>query len=178
MQSAPSTENVVNIKQKYWYAVYTFFRHEKKVVGELAEIGYEAYIPLIKKIRRYKRKIKKYEVPLINNYVFVKIQKERYVDILNISGVIKFIKNDGKLSVIPDEEIKYLKMITGEIRDIEAKELTASDYIGREVMITEGPLFGIKAKVVDKSNNILIVELNTIGYSLKFEIDPRIIKFT
>lgn len=178
MLSISSTEKNGDNKQMHWFAVYTFFRHEKKVAAELTEKAYESYIPLIKRIRKYKRKIKKYEVPLINNYVFVKTQREKYVDILNISGVIKFIKNDGKLSIIPDEEINYLKTITGEIRDIEAKKLSVSDFIGREVIITEGPLFGIKAKVVDKSNNILIVELETIGYSLKFEIDPGILKFT
>jgi transcription antitermination factor NusG len=161
----------------HWYAVYTLFRHEKKVVSELSEKGYEAYLPLITRVRKYKSRLKKYEVPLITSYVFIRTHKKKYVDILNIAGVIRLIKNDGKLSIIPDEEIKYLKMITGEIREIEANKLSASDYIGRNVMITEGPLFGIKAKVVDKRNSILIVELETIGYFLKFEIDPAILKF-
>ena len=161
-----------------WHAIYTLYRHEKKVAEEISSKGYEVYLPLVKRIRRYDRKIKRYEVPLINNYVFVKIYKEHYINILNTTGVIKFLKNLGKISVIPEFEIDYLRMITGEIQNIEAESLKNSNFIGKNVIITEGPLLGLKAKVMEKANNnTLIVELENVGYALKFEVDSRIIRF-
>ena len=111
----------INHEGEQWHVVYTYTRHEKRVAEELLNKGYEVYIPLVNRIRRYERKIKRYEVPLINNYVFVKILKEHYINILNTLGVIKFIKNSGKISVIPQFEIDYLKLITGEIQNVEAQ---------------------------------------------------------
>ncbi len=169
----------INQEGEQWHAVYTYTRHEKKVAEELLKKGYEVYLPMVNRIRRYDRKIKRYEVPLINNYVFVKILKEHYINILNILGVIKFLKNSGKVSVIPQFEIDYLKLITGEIHNVEAEILNNENLIGKEVMITEGPLLGVRGKVLDKSNNnTLIVSLENVGYALKFEVDSRIIKFT
>jgi transcription antitermination factor NusG len=162
---------------KQWHAVYTLYRHEKKIAEELQKKGIEVYIPLVNRVRRYNRKIKRYEVPLINNYVFLKISPEQYIIILNAFGVIKFIKNAGKISVIPEYEIDYLKLITGEMQNVEAESLNRIDLTGRDVMIIEGPLLGLKAKVIDRSNNnVLILTLENIGYNLIFEIDTKIIK--
>lgn len=169
----------INYEGEQWHVVYTYTRHEKRVAEELLNKGYEVYLPLVNRIRRYERKIKRYEVPLINNYVFVKILKEHYINILNTLGVIKFLKNSGKISVIPQFEIDYLKLITGEIQNVEAQLLNNENLAGKEVMITEGPLFGLKGRVLEKSNNnTLIVTLENVGYALKFEVDTRIIKFT
>ncbi|MGE5355516.1 MAG: UpxY family transcription antiterminator [Deltaproteobacteria bacterium] len=166
------------IPGRKWHAIYTLYRHEKKVAGELMNKGIETYVPLAMRIRRYNRKIKRYEVPLISNYVFIKVIPEQYITVLNTFGVIKFIKNLGKISVIPEIEINYLRLITGEVHNIEAENLSGKELSGKEIMITEGPLIGLKAKVVDKSNNnIIIVTLDNVGYAFKFEVDPQIIKF-
>jgi transcription antitermination factor NusG len=161
-----------------WYAVNTFYRHEKKVHEMLSEKAYEAYLPLVKKIKRYKSKLKSYEVPLINNYVFVKTDYTEFINIRNINGVIRFVKIGDKISVIPEQEINYLKLITGEINNIRSEPINNEGVIGKDIIISEGPLLGIKGKVVDVGNkNTIVVELSKLGIYLRFEVDSRIVKF-
>ena len=58
-----------------WYALYTFPRFEKKVYKRLVERGIEAYLPLQKKLRKWKDRKKWIEEPLIRSYIFVKISE-------------------------------------------------------------------------------------------------------
>jgi transcription antitermination factor NusG len=169
--------NIVENKSK-WYAVNTFYRHEKKVHEMLSEKSFEVYLPLVKKVKKYKSKIKNYEVPLINNYVFVKTDCSEFINISNISGVIRFVKIGEKISEIPEKEITYLKLITGEINNIRTETINNEGIVGKDIIISEGPLIGIKAKVVGIGNkNIIVVELSNLGIYLKFEVDSRIVKF-
>ena len=161
-----------------WYAVNTFYRHEKKVHEILSDKSYEVYLPLIKKVKRYKSKLKHYDVPLINNYVFVKTDCSQFINISNISGVIRFVKIGDKISEIPEQEINYLKLITGEINNIRTEPINNEGVIGKDIIISEGPLFGIKGKVVGIGNkNIIVVELSNLGIYLKFEVDSRMVKY-
>lgn len=168
----------IDEKESKWYAVNTFYRHEKKVYEMLSDKSYNVYLPLVKKVKKYKSKLKSYEVPLINNYVFVKTDCSEFINISNISGVIRFVKIGEKISEIPEQEINYLKLITGEINNIRTETINNEGVIGKDIIISEGPLFGIKGKVIGIGNkNTIVVELSNLGIYLKFEVDSRIIKF-
>ena len=165
-------KNIVETEK--WYAVYTLYRHEKKVQTDLQNIGVEAYVPLIKRIKRYKRKIRKYEIPLINNYVFIRTSVHKYNEILRLHGVIKFIKLSGKLTSIPEDDINYLKLLTNEAENIKCLNVNIHDLYGKEVVVNSGPMRGMKAKVIDIANkNNLIVEFLSIGVAISFEIQSN-----
>ena len=60
----------------HWFAVYTKSRNEKKVYERLIDEGYEAYLPLQKRLKQWSDRKKWVEEPLLRSYVFVKINRE------------------------------------------------------------------------------------------------------
>lgn len=153
-----------------WFAVYTKYKCEKYVVDQLSRKGIAAYVPLITKTKRYASRIKTSQVPLINSHIFVHIKKCNYVRVLQTEYVLAFIKQRKNLIHIPEQEIKLLKMIVGEIENIEVSDISFSR--GDLVEIIGGNLTGIKGNLIEKEGkNKFVVQLNTIGMQLAMTID-------
>ncbi len=155
--------------EKRWFAVYTRFKCEKYVQNSLRKKGITSYTPLIKVAKEYSRSRKTYEKPLINCYVFVKINKEEYVKVLQTEYVSGFLKIGKNLIAIPEEEISILKHITGE-KNIRMSERGALSE-GMKVEVISGNLTGLKGVLVEQlDKKHFIVELQTIGIQLMMEI--------
>jgi len=145
------------------------------VADLLAKAGIAAYVPLITKIKRYASRIKRFDVPLINCYVFVKITKAQYVKVLETQYVMAFIKQRQNLISIPDEEINLLKRIVGEIEDVQAGNIEMN--VGDEVEIISGNLTGIRGRLVEiEGKNKFVVQLASIGYQLSMIIDKSLLR--
>ncbi len=158
------------VMTKKWYAIYTFFRSEKKVVDYLSKKGIHAYVPLLTKVKRYQRKVKKYEVPIINNYVFVCIGIDEFTKVLETEQVIKFIRIGKELISIPQYEIDILKKIEGKELDVEVTNINYE--IGDDVEISLGSLVGLRGKLVSKAGKKkFTVELDHLGISLRLDVD-------
>jgi transcription antitermination factor NusG len=154
-----------------WYAIYTKYKCEKQVVRDLSAKGVHSYIPLIERVRRYTRKIKRYQVPLLNCYVFVKINKSDHIRVLETENVIKFIKPGKELVHIPEEEINILKRLAGDA-EVEISINPISYVVGEMVQITKGNLIGMKGLLVKRENkNMVVIDLSTIGYQLNITVD-------
>ncbi len=177
MKKMESYTNHLDDNVSKWFAVRTNFKHEKHVAKKLKEVGISVYLPLVTKIQQYTRKVKKYEIPLISNYVFVKIKKTEYVNVLQTQGVLGFIKVGKNLISIPEDEINTLKKVMGEKNKIDVFPIDRRKTIGRTVEIVSGYLTGIKGKIVEVSNKkMFLVELQNIGYTLSMEISSNDLK--
>ena len=63
-----------------WFALYTKPHNEIKVAEKLLSMGIEAYCPTIVVEKQWSDRKKKIQQPLLNSYVFVKVnEKERGV---------------------------------------------------------------------------------------------------
>jgi len=156
--------------EKKWYAVYTFHRREKSAMKHLISLGIEAYVPVLKKTKRYNRKIKHYEIPIISHYVFVNINREEFIKVLQVRDVIRFLKIGRELSSISQHEMDTLKKVTGELDEINLRTFDPNE-IGRKVEIIGGALTGMKGKVLeDMGQNHLLVDFQNIGYSLCIQV--------
>lgn len=158
-----------------WFALYTPHRREKLVDKRLKEQGIISYVPLLRYTRRYSRKVRQVELPLINGYVFAKITRNHYVPVLETPDVINFVKFNKNLIAIPDAEIKLLQRIVGEGIDIETSPIT-SFLPGDQVEIIAGNLTGIKGKFLKKQGKNFIVELVNMGFALLMEVDPSLLE--
>ena len=70
----------INEDRRYWYAIYTRSRFEKKIAADLTSKGLESFLPLHEVIRFWSDRKKKVEMPLFPSYVFVHANtKERYL---------------------------------------------------------------------------------------------------
>jgi transcription antitermination factor NusG len=155
-----------------WFAVYTRYKREKLVQKLLDEKGVETYLPLQKVTRRYQRKIKHLQIPLLNCYVFTRITKAEYVPVLDTPDVLNFVRFAKELIAIPASEIDLLRRVTGEKVDIEVDQ--GLFHLGREVEIIKGSLTGLRGKLIEsKGPKNFVVELENLGYSLRMEIAPE-----
>lgn len=152
-----------------WYAVRTFFRREKFVRDRLQDKGIEAWLPLQEKIRRYTRKVRKVQLPLISQYIFVKIDQEERARVLEVEGVIQFVRPSGYIVPIPQSEIDLLRRVIGEDVSTEVEEGTITE--GDEVEIIAGELTGLKGQMVEeRGRNRIAVNLTNMGLALWMEV--------
>jgi len=169
------TEEKKSTDMLLWYAIYTKYKCEKQVSRDLNAKSVHNFLPLTERIKKYTRKIKKYQIPLINCYVFVKIDKTEKAKVLQTENVIKFIQPGKQLVHIPEEEINILKRITGE--EVEIAPRTISLEIGEVVEIIKGSLAGMRGNLIKRENkNMVVIDLSNIGYQLNITVDIDSIK--
>ena len=161
--------------EERWFAIYTKYKREKIVHKELTAKGIESYLPLQTVIRHYTRKRKKVELPLISCYLFVKIAKPSYVPVLEVEDVVKFVRFSKNMIAIPEKEIQLLKQIMGEGIPIVAEKKAFRK--GDQVEIMGGNLTGLKGILVgEHGEKEMIIDLDTMGYSLRMQIDAKLLK--
>jgi len=175
MTNTKEYENHLDEEEPRWFAIYTPYKREKIVLDRLKRKGVMAYVPIQRLTRRYTRKIKVVELPLISGYVFVKIIKEEYIRVLETENVLRFVKFSNNLLSIPQEEIQLMKQILGEGIEVNAQKTIF--HQGDEVEIVSGNLTGIKGKLVSiEGKKQVLVDLNFLGYTLQMTIDPSLLR--
>ncbi len=159
-----------------WFAIRTRYKSEKLAYKQLVSRQIDAYLPIRHLIRRYGRKKREVDLPLINNFVFVKIVKKDYLTVLQTEYVNGFLKLGHNLLSIPEEQIELIRRLLGENIDLEVVENKGLEK-GDWVEVTSGPLLGMRGKLVQvKGKEKVLVELINSGYSLEISIDNQLIK--
>ena len=154
-----------------WYAVRTKYKCEKYVANALHHKGVNYYLPLVKVTKKYTRKVKTYHLPLLNCFVFVYINRNDYVKVLQTEYVSGFLRIGKEISPVKEEEITLLKKITGEYNEIKVETLNLIE--GSPVEIISGNLIGTKGILIEKrSKKSFVVRLDSIGYQLQIQVDP------
>jgi len=167
--------NHLSNTEERWFAVYTKYKCEKFVANLLAKKNISAYVPLVEVTKKYSSKIKRYEVPLINCYVFVKITKSQYVSVLETEYVMGFLKQRKNLISIPEQEIDIMKLVVGEIEDVEAGNISLKE--GDQVEVMSGQLTGLEGMLLEsEGNKRFVVALTTVGMQLSMTIDKNKLK--
>ncbi len=174
-QQQQDHENHLDEHEARWFAVYTPYKREKLVLHYLQAKGIKAYLPIQKRVRRYKRKVRVVELPLITSYVFVKIVKDEYVPVLETEYVLSFVKFSNNLISIPEEEIELMKRILGDGLEVNVEKSTFQK--GDMVEVVSGNLTGIKGKVISiDGKRQFSVNLDFLGYNLLIQIDPKLLR--
>ena len=169
-------ESHLSEDQPRWFAIRTRYKSEKLAYKQLISRQIDAYLPIRHLIRRYGRKKREVDLPLINNFVFVKIVKKDYLTVLQTEYVNGFLKLGHNLLSIPEEQIELIRRLLGENIDLEVVENRILEK-GDWVEITSGPLLGMRGKLVQvKGKEKVLVELINSGYSLEISIDNQLVK--
>jgi len=154
-----------------WYAVHTKYKCEKHVVNALQKKAIDAYTPVLQVTKEYTRKIVKRDLPLINCYAFVKVTSDQFAKVLQTEYVFSFLKIGKEMIAVKQDEIDLLKRITGEYNEVKAEEIEYKE--GVEVEIIAGNLTGVKGILLEKkSKHNFLVELRSLSYQLKINVDP------
>lgn len=149
-----------------WYAVYTSSRAEKKVKERLDQAGIENYLPLRTEVRMWSDRKKKVSLPLISGYIFVKVEEEQFISVLNVPGVVAFLKEKGKAVSIPDKQIEQLRFFEDNAE--EPVEISFEEIpVGSLVKVVRGKLIGFEGELVEISNKYkIVVRLEHLGCAL------------
>ncbi len=157
-------------KDYQWYALYTKSRAEKKVLKQLTDMGFEAYLPLRKELRQWSDRKKWIETPIISSYVFVKIKSQDYRRVFEVKGVVAYVSHKGKAVPIPSDEIEAMRRTVDNKMNFSVE--TGSMKKGQIVTVTSGPLKGISGEVLEvRGEKKLHLKISHIGYSLIVNLD-------
>lgn len=158
------------ISQKQWQVIYTRSRSEKKVRDELTKKNIECFLPLQKKLHKWKDRKKWVEIPLISGYCFVYISRMEYDNVLKTNNVVCYITFEGKAAIVPDYQINSLKQMLKQ-NDYEISVSHENFESGEEVEIIEGPMMGLRGELVEtRRKKKFILRLNQINSIFTIEI--------
>jgi transcription antitermination factor NusG len=154
-----------------WFVVYTASRQEKKVAALLDRYGIQYYLPLIKKLRSWSDRKKWVEMPLFNGYVFVQPLPAMRDKVLEIPGVVKYLKYNGADAAVSDKEISTIQGLLTHGYHLEAAG-AGTLRKGDKVRIDQGPLKGIEAEVLKDAdgNNTVLIAFETISQVVKVSL--------
>ncbi len=133
----------------------------------------EVYLPLQRKVRRYKSRKKVVDLPLFPRYLFVRttLEPASHIRILRTPGILGLISFNGTPQPVEDREVESLKILVSR-----GSHLTLLPELveGRWVRIVEGPLAGAVGvlKEVDRKGFRLVVNVTLLGRSVSVTLDP------
>lgn len=175
-RAAQLPENHLDNNVAKWFAVYTKYKREKVILKDLQRQGIQAYLPIQKLTRIYASKKKKVELPLISCYIFVKITKPEYIPVLQTDNVVNFVKIARSLISIPEREMEIMRQIVGEGIPVTAEPSSAFNR-GDQVEIVGGNLTGLQGTLVDNhGEKEVVIDLETMGYSLRMTLDTKYLR--
>jgi transcription antitermination factor NusG len=155
-----------NLELPHWYAVHTSAQREKKVASYLLQSGIEQFLPVYQNRRRWKDRVVTIETPLFSGYVFVRIPLLAKLRVLGAPGVARFVCQNGKPAVIPEEDIERIKsgLVKGAIPH---PYLT----VGRRVIVASGAMAGTSGILVRKKNNLrVVICIDSIARAIAIEV--------
>lgn len=156
---------------KHWYALYVKSRSEKKVLTQLEEQGFEAFLPLVTHVKQWSDRKKKVEEPLFKSYVFVHSTDKEHYPILNVYGVVKFVTFEHKAVVVPDNQILAIKRYIDDFQEEENNLKNTELKEGQMVRIIAGPLMGLTGRLKSvKNKKYLIVYIEAVGQYISVNI--------
>lgn len=151
---------------RYWYAVYTAPRAEKKVRERFQESGIEHYLPVQMVTRKWHDRMKKVEQPVLSGYIFVHILPEETQKVLMTYGAIAFVREQSRPAPIPDNQMERLRQMVEKSTDAIEFDVSALPP-GTPVRITSGNLEGLIGELVEiKGKFRVAVRLEGLGCAL------------
>lgn len=153
-----------------WYVLYTKSRQEKKVAENLQKLGIEVYCPLVTVLKQWSDRKKKVQVPLINSYVFVKMEEYKRDEVFKVGGIVRYLFWMGKPAVVREIEIEAIKQsLIGVITSFEILPIKKD----AKITIPAGPFQGQEGivKHINKTNiQLMLVDLGFFVSIKKQEI--------
>lgn len=163
-------------KEKNWHALYVASRQEKKVHEKLQKKNIEVYLPVLKTMRQWSDRKKMVEMPLLNGYIFVRIDATQNEKTLQTPGVVNFVRAEGKIAKVRETEIERLKQLIELGYQMEVNGVKHNYKEGDKIRITSGALKNIEGFVVEnKEGRYIDVLLESIGQSIRVKLPEEIL---
>lgn len=153
-------------RPKFWIAVYTRPRSEKKVANELAKSNVATYVPIQTIVKQWSDRKKKVDSVVIPMVVFVKVDNENVLDVKKHPLVIRVLTLPGRKEParIPEKQIFQLKFMLKESDAPVVFEQTGFKHLDK-VRVVRGNLSGLEGEVVrtNDGQTKLVVSIDILG---------------
>ena len=159
------------VSEKFWFAIYTRPRWEKKIAGLLEQKGIEFYCPLRKVPRQWKDRKKTILEPVFKTYIFVKVSNEKKWELKQINGIVNFVYWLGKPAKIREDEIINVRKFLNEFEDVSVENLEVQE--NTNVKIRQGVLMNYRGIVVEIKGNRAKIRINSMGMQLSAYFDKK-----
>jgi transcription antitermination factor NusG len=148
--------------EKKWFAIYTKPRWEKKVDAILLRKGIQSWCPLQRVERVWSDRKKVIEDPIFKTYVFVRINPEQRLGVLQTDGVLNFVHFLGKPAIIKDEEVENVKLYLLE-KDAKVRVESLKSFAENDkVIIRQGVFMDNTGTVLKAGSRKIYVRLESL----------------
>ena len=172
-------EDIRKHPERSWGYAYVRPRTEKKVKLSLDNRGFPCYLPLMPQARmHHTSKVISY-LPMIPGYVFLSLTDDERRE---LKASEKHIVQIELLRETEKEEI-FIR----ELNILKRCELLAKDEpvlinpeisVGDDVLVTDGPLSGLQAKVLRRADdtNSIILNLTMLNSHIEYPVSAEMLK--
>jgi transcription antitermination factor NusG len=158
-----------------WKVVYVASRHEKKAALRLEQLGIDHFLPLYRKLRQWSDRKQWVEVPLFNSYLFVKPTDLQRDKVLEVPGVVAYLRYNNEDAMVQDKELKTIQTILTSGYSLESINAPEQFQLGEQVLITDGPLIGHTGDILRQNDKEhFLVSFDTLGQSIKIELPYQV----
>ena len=153
-----------------WYGIRTRSNQEKLTVALLDKRGFEPFLPLYRRRRRWSDRVVTAEVPLFPGYVFCRFDHSKRLPVITTPGVVSIVGCGNQPAPIPDEQIDAVRaLVESGMASVPVPFLRE----GQRIRVTQGPLKSLEGSLVRlKSAWRLVVTVEILQRSVAVEIDP------
>ena len=156
-------------EEKYWYALYTKPRWEKKIDAALLKKGIEAWCPLQKIEKQWSDRKKIIEEPLFKSYIFVHIGLSEKIKVFQTDGILNFVHYLGKPAVIKENEINLIKQYLLE-KDVKISLISKEGFDeSTKIRVNHGVFMGNVGTVLKNMKKKIFVKLESLGQVMVVE---------
>lgn len=155
--------------------MYTTSRSEKKVADRLKERGWEVYLPIVEELRQWSDRKKKVQRALFNGYVFVKTDRSKLWECLQVPGAVKFVHFSGHHATIRDEDLEIIKRVvtTGVAVETDVSDIEP----GEKVKVMGGPLQNMEGECIEKGNkDYFLIRIPGIYQNMLITIERKFLQ--
>jgi transcription antitermination factor NusG len=162
-------ESIKRNIEKKWHVFYVQARHEKKVHQRLLDEGFDSFLPLERKLKQWTQRKKWVEEPLFKSYIFVQIAAHEIMNVLQVPGVVTYVRFAGKPAIIRQRHIDFIRKLLVSETTFEVKQNRFEP--GSEIEIETGPFRGMRGIVQEmRGRKKLLVNLEKLDYCIIVEL--------
>jgi hypothetical protein len=165
---------IAHIDGSLWTPVRLKPKREKKVLEYCDKKGLTCYLPLMRKLHRYKgrRKTVEFYVPMFNGYIFANLNEESYRELVKSNSILYRI---GMLPEQEDELINELNSLRIYEEISKEQEVIVKPELvkGKTVIVDNGAAFrGVQGVIVKRRGKTLVyVNIELLGQSVSAVVD-------
>ena len=155
--------------ERHWLAAYTRARHEYAVARQLESKDLAFLLPSFVRSVRWSDRIKRERSPLFPSYVFVHVNDDQRVRVLQTAGVVNIVSMAGKPTPLREEEVAILRECAERPHEVEPHPLM---HVGQRVRVKRGPFEGWEGVLAYKKNSArLVVNVEQIMQAVSVNLD-------